>query len=191
MERQKSVLRNYYQKEIQQFVQKNSTQELNQRIVKLLGSLPWSSFKTVAIYKSLSTEIDLEFLSKEYPHISWVYPRVLSPRKFSFVFVSKETPFKKNKGFYEPESEDVCPPERIDLFLIPGISFDRQMKRLGRGLGFYDQVLQKSPQSMKVGVCWSTQIDSDLPHESHDQQMHALVTENWLLYSNNFFKKVN
>ena len=191
MERKKSALRKHYQEVLQQFVQKNSIEDLSQRVLELLGSLRWSSFKTVAIYRSLVTEVPVESLSQKYPEISWVYPRVFDQRNFGFVFTSKETLFKKNKGFYEPDSTDICPPEKIDLFLVPGLSFDRQMKRVGRGLGFYDQILQKSPQSMKVGVCWSAQVDSDLPHEPHDQKMHALVTENWLLYSNNFFQKVS
>ncbi len=191
MERQKSVLRNQFNKNIQQFVQKYSTKFLSQKILQLLDALNWNSFQTVAVYAPLLTEVPLTPLVHKYPHISWVYPRLFKDKKFVFVRTQKETLFKISyKSFQEPESMDICPIRDIDLFLVSGLSFDRQMRRLGRGLGFYDHVLAQASNAVKVGVCWSVQVSNEsLPQESHDQLMDILVTENWLLYSQNFLKQ--
>jgi 5-formyltetrahydrofolate cyclo-ligase len=60
--------------------------------------------------------------------------------------------------------------------LIPGLGFDRCLHRLGRGAGFYDRFLKDS-QILKVGVGFSVQLTDELPHESHDVELDALVTD--------------
>src|SRR5438309_1877868 len=45
-------------------------------------------------------------------------------------------------GIREPtDSCEVLPIYRLDLLLVPGVAFDLHGRRLGRGKGFYDQLL--------------------------------------------------
>lgn len=69
-------------------------------------------------------------------------------------------------------------PEKIDLLLVPGLAFSRNGERLGRGGGFYDRLLAcENLRAFKLGVCFDGQIVSDLPLESHDLAVDAVVTE--------------
>jgi 5-formyltetrahydrofolate cyclo-ligase len=68
------------------------------------------------------------------------------------------------------------------LVACPGLAFDREGNRLGRGKGYYDRFLtrlwQEAREVFTVGVCLSEQLMPSLPHEDYDQRMDALVTEN-------------
>lgn len=66
--------------------------------------------------------------------------------------------------------------------LIPGLGFDRRLRRLGRGAGFYDRFLKDS-KFLKVGVGFSAQVADELPHEPHDIELDGLVTDREVIWS--------
>jgi len=85
------------------------------------------------------------------------------------------------------------PPAQIDLVLVPGLAFDPQMGRLGRGGGFYDRWLSGPggaipPSGGKpgnwpriVGVCFDEQLVERVPALAHDVRMDAIATDRRLL----------
>lgn len=59
--------------------------------------------------------------------------------------------------------------EQIDTILVPGVAFDNEGHRLGRGKGYYDRFLAQIPESaVKVAVCFPYQIVEQVPAEEHD-----------------------
>lgn len=72
------------------------------------------------------------------------------------------------------------PDAQISLALIPGLGFDPQGNRLGRGAGFYDRWIGdrlKSGQPLPlVGVCFDEQLVERIPTDPHDQPMDRVVT---------------
>ncbi len=69
----------------------------------------------------------------------------------------------------------LCPPEAIDLLVVPGVAFTLEGARLGRGKGFYDRYLSQSAlHACCVGVCFAHQLVADLPVEPHDRSMDAV-----------------
>ena len=62
------------------------------------------------------------------------------------------------------------------LYLVPGVAFDTQCRRLGRGKGFYDRLLSNAKFSM--GIFYECQrFDGDIPSEPHDINLDIIVTE--------------
>ena len=59
-----------------------------------------------------------------------------------------------------PEPVELISPEALELILVPGAGFSEMGGRMGRGAGFCDKLLRKN-----------------IPTETHDQTMDALVTE--------------
>ena len=54
-------------------------------------------------------------------------------------------------------------------WLVPGLAFTRDGRRLGYGGGWYDRLMADAPASAKkVGVAYSFQVVEDLPSEPHD-----------------------
>ncbi len=79
-------------------------------------------------------------------------------------------------GILEPQGEEECPPERIDLMICPGVAFTEDGRRLGRGKGYYDRYLsQPDLRAYRVGVCYTHQIVEELPVEEHDVKMDLVV----------------
>lgn len=82
-------------------------------------------------------------------------------------------------GIHEPEGGE--PHCRADLILVPGVAFDSEGGRLGRGRGFYDQFLAQA-EGFRVGVCFSEQVVASIPMEAHDHRMDALLTPGGIIY---------
>lgn len=64
----------------------------------------------------------------------------------------------------------------LDLSLIPGLIFDSEAVRIGRGKGFYDRLLTRV-SGKRVGICFDAQVVKSAPRESHDIPMDLVVTE--------------
>ena len=148
----------------------NNTQVLSEKVQTLLEGLDSLQFQKIAVYKPFKNEVSLSGLEEKYSHICWLYPQ-------------------KNYSFSEKTSLTAHPLEEIDLFFVPGLAFDHQCRRLGRGAGFYDRVLSGS-KALKIGVSWSLQVSEEpLPEQEHDVRMDACVNEKFLVCSNRFFEK--
>ena len=66
----------------------------------------------------------------------------------------------------------------VDLILVPGLTFTKDGRRLGRGGGYYDRLLASCPaRTHRIGVCFSIQLVAALPTEPHDQRVERVITE--------------
>jgi 5,10-methenyltetrahydrofolate synthetase len=66
--------------------------------------------------------------------------------------------------------------------LVPGVAFDTQGVRLGRGAGWYDRILSRYPEALKIGLAFEEQIASTLPSEPWDVRMDLVVTNQRVLH---------
>jgi len=86
-----------------------------------------------------------------------------------------DKPLEKNKyNVYQPKNLEII--DSADIFLVPGIGFDINGRRLGRGGGIYDQFLSKFPDSIFIGVTDRNHLVEYIPHELHDISMDGLIT---------------
>ena len=68
------------------------------------------------------------------------------------------------------------------LVVTPGLAFDRDGNRLGRGKGYYDRFLQECRAYARgrlaaVGICFEEQLVEAVPHTERDQTVDGVVTE--------------
>ena len=86
-----------------------------------------------------------------------------------------DKPLEKNKyNVYQPKNLEII--DSADIFLVPGIGFDINGRRLGRGGGIYDQFLSKFPDSIFIGVTDRNHLVEYIPYELHDISMDGLIT---------------
>ncbi|MCA1745185.1 MAG: 5-formyltetrahydrofolate cyclo-ligase [Bacteroidales bacterium] len=81
-------------------------------------------------------------------------------------------------GILEPTGAPFKAFRKIDLVLVPGVAFDREGYRLGRGKAYYDRLLPKLTNAHKLGVGFSFQLVDQVPSEPHDELMDAVVIPN-------------
>lgn len=77
-------------------------------------------------------------------------------------------------GIGEPTGDDYT--GDIDVIVVPGVAFDRQCNRMGRGRGFYDRLL-KTRDAIKIGVAFDFQLFDSVPTEPFDVKMDCVVSE--------------
>lgn len=84
-------------------------------------------------------------------------------------------------GILEPRAE--CPEvaaEEVDLFLIPGLAFDRTGGRLGYGGGYYDEVgalVRRHGRAAMFGFGFDFQIVDSCPMGPDDVTIDGIVTD--------------
>ncbi|QRV76392.1 5-formyltetrahydrofolate cyclo-ligase [Ceratobasidium sp. AG-Ba] len=73
----------------------------------------------------------------------------------------------------------------LDLIVMPGVAFDRNLARLGYGRGYYDRFINSYAEKYGeaqipklVGIALDEQIveSGSIPMESHDRSLHVIIT---------------
>ncbi len=80
-------------------------------------------------------------------------------------------------GIGEPTGPEYTALDTIDLIIVPGVAFDRQGNRMGRGRGFYDRLLKTTPGALKMGLAYNFQMLDNLPVEPHDVRMNLVISD--------------
>lgn len=71
----------------------------------------------------------------------------------------------------EPQGRAFTDYASIGCAVIPGMAFDAQGHRLGRGRGYYDRFLSQAESIYKLGICFPFQHLEAVPSESTDVRM--------------------
>ena len=80
-------------------------------------------------------------------------------------------------GIGEPGGPEFSDLASIEIIIVPGVAFDHGGNRMGRGRGFYDRLLKRTPNAYKVGVAFSFQIVDSVPVEPFDIPMNKVISE--------------
>lgn len=130
----------------------------------------------ILMYHSLPDELETHRFLKKWKDIKRFYlPRV---NGVNLEILPYEESRLEIGSFHieEPTGNDPVSIDEIELLIIPGVAFDRSGRRLGRGKGFYDRLLQGG-SATKIGVGYEFQLVDELPSEPHDIPMDIIITE--------------
>lgn len=133
---------------------------------------------TILMYYSLPDEVDTHdavlTLLKQGKTV--LLPRVIDNENMDIRQFGGEHDLAEGSfGIMEPNGEVFQDYGSIDVAVIPGMAFDAQGNRLGRGKGYYDRFLSKVPDLYKIGVCFDFQNLPDIPVGEHDMKMDCVI----------------
>jgi len=81
-------------------------------------------------------------------------------------------------GLREPVEGMPVPVSDIDLVIVPGLGFDEQGNRLGRGRGFYDRFLShRDFRGTACALAFEEQVVPAVPTGEGDMGVDMLVTD--------------
>lgn len=149
----------------------------------VLDSEPFQRASTVMLFLSLPSEVDTTALifSAWQQGKTVVVPKVFweQRRMVPVEITSLETGIEKDRmGLRNPVAGTPALFEEIDFVVTPGLGFDRQGNRLGRGAAYYDRFFSTpNVRAVKWGVGFSEQLCPQIPHDEQDVPVDAVVTE--------------
>jgi 5-formyltetrahydrofolate cyclo-ligase len=143
---------------------------------------PYIRFQSVALYSPIQNEVDTAAIRDHalgagkavyYPRIRETCIELLqigSAAAFGIGYL----------GILEPIGERrLLAPDLLELIVfVPGLVFDSQGNRVGRGAGWYDRLLNEiRGKATCVGLAYDFQIVEEVPVDSWDQRMDYVITE--------------
>ena len=149
-------------------------------LMEKVGCLPaYIRAKTVLLYWSMDDEVCThDFVMKHYLSKCLLLPCVEGDDLLLRQYTGPESMRPGPQfGIPEPQGPQFTDLEKIDVIVVPGVAFDRQCNRMGRGRGFYDRLLKSTPNAVKVGVAFDFQVFDIIPVESFDVPMDVVISE--------------
>ena len=147
---------------------------------KVLAMEEVSKAGTILLYASLPDEVDTEFLLRRLSSRREGGKKILLPVVEGDNLILKEyVPGNMEKGYCnieEPQGNECASPSEVDLAIVPGVAFDAECNRLGRGKGFYDRLIPNLKCRM-IGLGFNFQIVPSIPCEEFDRPLDVVVTE--------------
>ena len=70
-----------------------------------------------------------------------------------------------------------CNINEISMFIIPALAFDEKCNRLGFGRGYYDNMLKRNKNALRVGLAYDYQILPSIPKDNNDEILDIIISE--------------
>jgi len=184
---EKNALRHTIKQRLVKMNRKDRVAQSKQICGLVVGSESFQSASVVMMFLSLPHEVDTTPLilsawqqgkTVAVPKVSW-QQRHMIPVELT----SLETGLKTEQmGLRTPANGVPVPFDEIDLIITPGLGFDKEGNRLGRGGAFYDNFFKHQKiTAARWAVAFSQQICDDIPHDDSDVPVDAVVTENEII----------
>lgn len=162
--------------ELKTQISNNQKQQEADAVFSKIEALPeFKNAETILLYWSTQDELPThEIVEKWSVEKIIILPSVVGDSLILKSYSSEGKMKQGALGIWEPDlSENYT--ENIDIIIVPGVAFDTDKNRLGRGKGFYDRFL-KNNHSVKIGVGFDFQLLDKIPSEKLDIRMDKVIT---------------
>lgn len=151
-----------------------------ERAFELVTMSPvYQEARVVLLYAALSDEVPTQTILDKTSGKTLLLPRVVGDELELRLYTSPDG-LVESHDFHilEPTGPLFTDYAAIDLAVIPGMAFDAQGHRLGRGKGFYDKFLAHPDcrRLRKVGLCFDFQLLDTVPSDPHDIAVDDVIT---------------
>lgn len=172
----KKELRQHIREIKRQFSQQQ-LEELSLPIIARLKSR-LTNAKTILAYYSLPDEVDtsqlLDDLVAEGKTV--LLPKVIDDENMEIRrYTGRQDLEEGILHLMEPIGEPFTDYEDIDIVVVPGLAFDAEGHRLGRGRGYYDRFLHRKNHPFRVGICFDFQKVAEVPVDEYDIPVDEVV----------------
>jgi 5-formyltetrahydrofolate cyclo-ligase len=135
----------------------------------------------VAFYYGIAPEVETKtFLKKLLKEKKLYLPKVGPKKSLTLRRVHSLSKDLKKGAYNIMEPRAACeerPAGQMDIIITPGVAFDKEGGRLGRGGGYYDRLLRKAGRVIKIGLCFREQIVKKVPVNARDVRVDKIITD--------------
>lgn len=180
-DRQKALLRKELRKKLGALTPKERENRSQEILGRLFRHPKFLEARSLLTYLAVGFEVETRpILAEARRRGKRVYiPRLDSQKKRMWMIeVTGREKLKPNRyGILEPpfNSKRVGNPKELDLAIIPGLGFDREGGRIGRGEGYFDRFLAEARKACKIGLAFECQIVERIPREPHDVGVDEVI----------------
>ena len=179
----KKELRRYIREQKRHF----TPQQLGEMSLGIMSSLLSHSqiqkADTILMYHSLPDEVDTHSALGQLLAMGKkvLLPKVVSETEMTIHEYTGRDSLQPSEpyGILEPTTPELsivnC--QLSIVIVVPGMAFDRQGHRLGRGKGYYDRFLSRIPNIYKIGVCFPFQLIDNVPSEPTDILVDEVLSD--------------
>jgi len=145
---------------------------------KVITSEYFKNSEHILLYWALPDEVDTKQILREWFRKKKLYLPVIKGDDLNIVpFEGEDKMIPDAKyGIPEPAGTKLEDESVIELIIVPGVAFDRQNNRLGRGAGYYDRILKRLSNTTKAGLAFDFQLLDNIPTETHDIKMDIVIS---------------
>ena len=177
---EKELIREKIKKKKQQLTDKEKEIEAANVFEKIEALPEFINAHNIMIYWSMPDELPTHnFIIRWSKKKTMLLPVVKGEDMLIKPFSTKEELKQGSLGIWEPDVQKEYL-NSIDLVIVPGVAFDRDKSRLGRGKGYYDRYFINK-RIVKIGVCFDFQLLESIPIDSFDIKMDKVVTNSILI----------
>ena len=179
----KGSLRTHYLKLLKEQNREDALSKSRLIAEQLWKSPAYQNAQSILFYASMPGEVDTQLMIEK-AFISG--KRVALPiveqnqrKLIPTVISSMEDAHKSTYGITEPHPDrgQAIDLQNLDMVIVPGLAFDKQHHRLGRGAGYYDRFLSTLPNNTAtVGLAFDFQLTESLPIQAHDMRLGHIIT---------------
>jgi len=180
----KKELRNQIKTQLASFTSKDIHERSIGACDLLIQQPEYQQADVIMVFLSLSIEINTTSLvlrawqdSKRVlsPRVSWEQRRIIPVEIRS---LSEDDLEVTQYSLRQPTQGEPIPISMIDLVVVPGLGFDQEGNRLGRGRGFYDRFLANLDfNGISCALAFEEQVVESIPKAPHDIRVDMLATD--------------
>ena len=186
MQTQKKLVREQFRRKLRQKPPASRASDSQALCERLVRSSIWEETRSVLFFAPLPDEPNIwpafEFILQQ--GLTVALPRMdISVSNYRACVIRDPSRDLVTGHFCIREPGPDCkehPVNLLDLVLVPGVAFDMGGRRLGRGAGYYDRLLN-DVRGTTCGIAFDEQISGELPVEAHDVLVDCILTPTrWL-----------
>jgi 5-formyltetrahydrofolate cyclo-ligase len=166
----------------------NNLEERSLSVIEKLKCLnEFKNSKNIVLYSSIQYEIETIYLIHQCLQTSKnIYLPYIENVQIAQINSLDELVLGKYNILEPANNEYLNNLEVIDTVIIPGVAYDKDGNRLGKGMGWYDRFLQRlSPNVLKVALVFDIQIINYVPKDVHDISVDIIITEDRIIDTRN------
>ena len=182
LDQQKNILRLRLRQKLMRLTRSERERKSRRILEKLMKGKSFQNAHRIFTYVSLPLEVQtLSLIQEMFVQRKRVFVPAVHPKKKEislFEIWDLKKDLKKGRfGILEPVRKRPAKVETVDLFIIPGIGFERKGTRLGRGEGYFDRFLKRVKKAPKIGLAFREQIVKKIPSAAHDVPVDQVITD--------------